>query len=122
MAKNEKVLVFGASTNPDRYAHKATKALLNAGHEPVLVGLRDGVVSGISIQKGQPDIEGVDTITMYVGPKHQPAQYDYLLSLNPKRIIFNPGTENEEFMKMAQTAGVEVVPACTLVMLSLDNF
>lgn len=122
MSKKEKVLIVGASTNPDRYSYKATHALLRAGHSPVLIGVKEGEVAGQKIQKGQPNFTGIDTITLYVGPKHQPALYDYLLGLQPKRIIFNPGTENQEFMELATQKGVEVVAGCTLVMLSLDNF
>lgn len=122
MKKQERVLVFGASQNPDRYAHKATIALKKRGHFPLPVGLRSGEIAGIEIQVGAPHIPSVDTVTMYVGPARQPESYDYLLSLKPKRIIFNPGTENVEFIELAQNHGIETIEACTLVMLSVGTF
>ena len=74
------------------------------------------------IQNGQPDIEGVDTITLYMNPQRQEPLYDYIIGLNPKRIIFNPGTENPVLMKMAKDAGIEPVVACTLVMLATGEY
>ena len=118
----KKTLVIGASPNPQRYAHKATIKLKAYGHEVIPLGIKDGVINGIKIIKGFPEIEHVDTITLYIGPKNQPPYYDYILGINPKRIIFNPGTENKELFEMAQTNGIEVVEGCTLVMLSFGEY
>lgn len=118
----KKTLVLGATTHPNRYAYLAAHRLLHHGHELVLVGIREGEVAGLPIQHGTPDIPDVDTITLYIGPQRQPAYYDYILSLQPKRIIFNPGTENPELMELAEKHGIEAVEACTLVMLALNVY
>ncbi|MCX6312646.1 MAG: CoA-binding protein [Bacteroidetes bacterium] len=117
-----KTLVLGASENPERYSNKAVRSLLNHGHEVVPVGLKEGNIEGVKILAGKPVVEHVNTITMYVGPKNQKDYYDYVLSLKPSRIIFNPGAENPELEVLAKAKGIEVVEACTLVMLSIGNF
>lgn len=117
-----KTVVIGATENTSRYSNMAVKSLLRHGKEVAAVGLKEGEIDGVKIHAGHPPIENVDTITMYVGPKNQPPLYDYILSLNPKRIIFNPGAENDELEKMAEEKGIEVVEACTLVMLSVGNY
>ncbi len=119
---NRKTVVIGASENPERYSNRAVKSLLRHEQEVVAVGLKEGEIDGVKILTGKPAIENVDTVTMYVGPAHQKDWYDYVLSLKPKRIIFNPGAENPEFEKLAEQNGIEVVEACTLVMLSIGNF
>lgn len=115
----KKTVVIGASTNPTRYAYLAANMLNDYSHEVVPVGIKKGEVAGRSIQdlREHPRVEGVDTVTLYLGPQNQPEWYDYILGLNPKRIIFNPGTENTEFEKMAEAKGIEPVHGCTLVML-----
>jgi predicted CoA-binding protein len=118
----KKTVVIGASENPERYAYKAVVSLSKHGQEVVAVGLKDGMISTIPITKEKKFVADVDTVTMYVGPKNQPAWYDYILSLKPKRIIFNPGAENDELAQMAAKNGIEVVEACTLVMLSIGNY
>ncbi|HLP94885.1 MAG TPA: CoA-binding protein [Saprospiraceae bacterium] len=118
----KKTLVLGATTNPERYAYLAVGRLLQHKHEVVPVGIRHGEVHGLDIQEGKPVVEDVDTVTLYVGPARQPEYYDYIFSLNPKRIIFNPGTENPELMQMARERGIEVVEGCTLVMLSIGAY
>ncbi|HET6992076.1 MAG TPA: CoA-binding protein [Bacteroidia bacterium] len=117
-----KTVVLGASENPERYANRAVRSLLHHDEDVVAVGLREGQIEGVKILTGKPAIENVDTVTMYVGPAHQKDWYEYVLSLKPKRIIFNPGAENPEFEKMAEENGIEVVEACTLVMLSIGNY
>jgi hypothetical protein len=119
---SRKTVVLGASENTSRYSNMAVRSLMRHGEEVVPVGLKEGDINGIKILKGNPPIENVDTVTMYVGPQHQPYWYDYIFSLNPKRIIFNPGAENDELEKMAKEKGIEVVEACTLVMLSIGNY
>lgn len=118
----KKTLVLGATTNPERYAYLAVGRLLQHKHEVVPVGIRQGEVHGLEILEGKPEVDGVDTVTLYVGPARQPEYYDYILSLHPKRIIFNPGTENPELMQMARERGIEVVEGCTLVMLSIGAY
>ncbi|MGJ3236723.1 CoA-binding protein [Marivirga sp.] len=116
---SKKTVIIGATTNPSRYAYFAADRLTNAGHEIVPVGIKKGEVFGEEILdiRESPKVKDVDTITLYLGARHQPEYYDYLLSLNPKRIIFNPGTENPELVKLANERGIETENACTLVML-----
>jgi len=119
---SKKTLVLGASLKPHRYSNMAMRRLQNYNHEVVPIGLRKGEVNGIEILKGKPEIEGIDTVTLYMNPKRQVEYYDYILGLNPKRIIFNPGTENMELIELAQAKGIETEIACTLVMLSVGNY
>jgi predicted CoA-binding protein len=119
---SKKTVVIGASENPERYSNRAVRKLKDYGHEVVAVGLRAGKIDGVNIHADKPAEDNVDTVTMYVGEKNQPALYDYILSLKPKRIIFNPGAENPELEKKAEEKGIEVVEACTLVMLSIGNY
>ena len=120
--ENKKTLVVGGSIKPERYSNKAIHKLSGYGHEVVSIGLREGEVNGISIQQGNPSFEDLHTITMYVGPQNQQEYYDYLLSLHPCRIIFNPGTENDEFEKLAINNGIETINHCTLIMLDQGLF
>ena len=117
-----KTLVLGATPNSSRYAYLAANKLVNAGHEIVNVGIKEGEVAGAKILGGTPDLTDIDTVTMYVGPRHQPAYVDWLLGLAPRRIVFNPGTENPEFMRLARERGIEVVFGCTLVMLASGQY
>lgn len=119
----KKTLILGASSNPERYAYKATVKLKKHGHEVIPVGLRAGKIDDVEILVNNPIEENVDTITLYVGPQNQPVYYDYILNqINPKRIIFNPGTENPTLEKLAQEKGIETEVACTLVWLSLGEY
>lgn len=120
----KKTVVVGASTNPARYAYMAANMLKEYGHEVLPVGIKKGEVAGENILqlKDSPSIQDVDTVSLYVGPQNQEAWYDFILGLNPKRIIFNPGTENSELEKKATEAGIEVVEGCTLVMLRSRQF
>ncbi len=122
MQQPKKTLVVGASENPQRYANKAIRKLLRYGHEVVPLAPRPGQVAGVPFVTGFPKVEDVHTITLYVGPGRQTAIYDYLLSLKPKRIIFNPGTENDIFMQKAQKQGIETIQDCTLIMLETGVF
>jgi predicted CoA-binding protein len=119
---SKKTLVLGASTNPDRYSYLAANKLLAHHHPVVLVGNKEGIVSGNKIQTGTPAEEGIHTVTLYLNPTNQKPYYDYILSLQPKRIIFNPDTENPELSALAVANGIQAVEACTLVMLSVGNF
>jgi len=118
-----KTLVLGASENPDRYSNLAIRRLKAKGHEVVAIGKKKGEVSGVPIETQQVNTEEVDTVTLYLNPAHQKPYYDYILSLKPRRIIFNPGAENEELEKLAAQKGVEdILEACTLVMLNTGQY
>lgn len=121
---SKKTVIIGASNNPSRYAFIAGNMLTDYGHEIVPVGIKQGEVAGKTIQdlRQFPEVKEVDTITLYLGPQNQPQWYDYILGLNPKRIIFNPGTENTELEKKAASKGVETVYGCTLVMLRSGTY
>lgn len=118
----KKTLILGASPNPSRYAFEAAYRLVQAGYEIIPVGIKKGAVAGHEIIQAPEIYPDVHTVTLYLGAVHQKEWYDYLLSLKPQRIIFNPGTENPELHKMAQAAGIQSVEACTLVMLSIGNY
>ena len=104
-----KVVVLGASPNPARYSYKAVRLLLRHGHEPIPIGIREGEIDGIKIIKGMPQVNDVHTVTLYLGPARQKQYYDYILSLKPQRVIFNPGTENPELEQMLTARGIETV-------------
>lgn len=118
----KKTLVLGASTKPERVSNQAIHRLVRGGYEVVAVGNREGEVAGIPIHKGATPFSEVDTITLYLNAQRQKEYYDYILSLKPKRIIFNPGTENPELSKLAREHGIATEVACTLVMLSLGDY
>jgi hypothetical protein len=122
MAGQKKTLVLGASENPSRYSYLAVRKLTAHGHPVVAVGRKKGAVAGIDISTEPVEEEGVDTITLYLNPTNQQPYYDYILGLKPRRIIFNPGTENDDLIEKAQTAGIEPVMGCTLVMLSTGQY
>jgi predicted CoA-binding protein len=117
-----RTLVIGASTNPEKYAYKAIQQLKKHGEEVLAIGIKAGEVEGVTIQTGMPELKNIDTVTLYIGPAHQPGYYNYILSLKPRRVIFNPGTENPEFEEMVRKEGIEAEVACTLVMLSIGNY
>ena len=120
--QEKKTLVIGATEKPGRYANLAAHSLLRHGHDIELLGLKSGEIDGHTIQTGQPALENVDTVTMYVGPRNQPGLYEYIKRLHPRRVIFNPGAENPEFQKQLQAEGIEPIEACTLVMLSIGTY
>ena len=119
---NKKTLVLGASTNPDRYSFLAVNKLLANHHSVLAVGNKAGNIQSVTIQKEMPTDTDIDTVTLYLNPNNQIPYYDDILAIKPKRIIFNPGTENEELAKLAQQKGIETIEACTLVMLSTSQF
>jgi predicted CoA-binding protein len=118
----KKTVVIGASPNPGRYAYLATMRLLHYGHEVWPLGIRKGQIGDLDIIQDRPMIPDVDTITLYLGEERQREWQDYILSLHPKRIIFNPGAENDELNALAQKQGIETVEGCTLVMLAVGNY
>ncbi len=122
MDNKKTTAVFGSSVKPSRFSYKAIHKLRENGHPVYALGLREGRVADVVIQKGMPELKDVHTVTMYLGPQNQTEYYEYIQSLKPKRVIFNPGTENAEFAKALKDNGVEVVEYCTLVMLDMDMF
>jgi predicted CoA-binding protein len=117
-----KTLVLGATPNPARYAYQAVRSLLRHGHEVVPVGRKQGQVEGLTILNTAPELDDIHTITLYLNPDNQKSYYDYILRIKPKRIIFNPGTENPELRNLAMEHGIATEEACTLVMLSIGNY
>jgi len=118
----KKTLVIGASLKPERYSNMAMQRLQQNGHPVEALGLSEGTVNGIPIKIGKPRVEQIDTVTLYINPKLQKNYYDYIIELKPKRIIFNPGTENPELEKMATQVGIDCQIACTLVLLSTNQY
>lgn len=118
-----KTLILGATTNESRYANIATKRLLRYGHEVVLLGNKKGEIEGHKILNEAEEVPGgIDTVTMYLGERNQTQYESFLLNLNPRRVIFNPGAENYDFAKRLRDQGVETINACTLVMLSTSQY
>ena len=117
-------MIIGATTNPARYAYLAAEMLQEYNQEFVPVGIKRGSVLGKEILdlRSQPDIENVDTVTLYINPQHQKEWYDYFFKLNPKRVIFNPGTENPELEKSLEEKNIQALEACTLVLLRSGQF
>lgn len=121
--KCETVLVLGASDKPDRYSYKAAISLQKNGHKPILIGNKQGKILDMPILTELPlPYPHIDTITLYLNPQRQKQYYNLIFALHPKRIIMNPGTENEELIALAQQKSILVQEACTLVMLSIGNF
>lgn len=120
---NKTTLILGATTNTERYAYLAAERLTNNNHEIIPIGIKSGEVFGKEIinSKEIPS-QKIDTITLYIGAKHQPEWFDYILKVNPKRIIFNPGTENLELETLANAKGIETMEGCTLVMLAANTY
>lgn len=120
--EHKKTLIIGASANPARYAFMAAERLLAHGHEIVLLGIKSGVVAGLPIETQRQEYVGIDTVTLYVGPRNQPDYYDYIVSLKPARVIFNPGTENPDLEQMLKKHGIDYEIACTLVLLETGQY
>lgn len=122
MKSSKHTLVLGASDNPTRYSYLAALRLTEHGHPVTLIGNRKGMLNGIPIQTDKKPLTGIHTVTLYLRPELQQPMYDYIFSLHPNRIIFNPGTENSELKQLAESKGIETTEACTLVMLSIGNY
>lgn len=114
--------MLGASSNPARYSYVALNRLRNAGHEVAAIGKKEATVADVHIHKEPLPLTGVDTVTLYLNPENQKQYYDYIVSLHPKRIIFNPGTENEELEKFAAQNNITAIEACTLVLLATGQY
>lgn len=122
MNEKKKTLVLGASENPSRYSFLVLNRLQSLKHPVVAIGKKKGVVGDVAIETEKKHWEGVDTVTLYLNPKHQEEYYNYIMELKPKRIIFNPGAENDELASMAAKKGIQPVEACTLVMLATNQY
>ncbi len=117
-----KTLVIGASPNPLRYSNKAIKRLIAYEKEVVAIGKRETTIEDVEVLTGNPPFTDIHTVTLYVGPANQEDYLDYIISLRPKRIIFNPGTYNRVLQEKATQAGIECIEDCTLVMLDMETF
>ena len=120
--EKKKTLILGASPNPQRYSYLALDRLRNAGHEVVAIGNTNAVVKDVPVDTVKKPHTGVHTVTLYLNPAHQEEYYDYILSLHPQRIIFNPGAENKTLQRIASENGIETMDACTLVLLSTGQY
>lgn len=120
--QQKKTLVLGASANPSRYSFLAVQKLTAKQYPVVALGLKKAMIGNTEIETEKKPLENIDTVTLYLNPLRQKDYYDYILSLNPKRIIFNPGTENEELYNLAQQKGIKTLEACTLVLLSTGQY
>ena len=120
--QGKKTLVLGASDNPARYSYIAINRLRQKGHPVVAIGRREGTVADVALIKDKIAVDDIDTVTLYLNHDHQQEYQDYILSLKPRRIIFNPGAENDELEKKAKQQGIETMEACTLVLLSTGQY
>jgi predicted CoA-binding protein len=118
----KKTLVIGASENPERYSNKAIRALLSHNQQVIALGLKKGTVEGVIFNTDRNQFEDIDTVTLYIGPQNQPEYYSYIIGLKPRRVIFNPGTENPEFISKLKVAGISSEIACTLVLLATGQY
>lgn len=115
-------LVLGASENPSRYSNLAINSLRRHQHPVVAIGKKTGRVADTTVETAPRKVDNIDTVTLYLNPANQKQYYDYILDLKPKRIIFNPGTENDELANLAMKNGIQPVEACTLVLLSTGQY
>lgn len=122
MKEIKNTLVLGASPNPARYSYLAIQQLRAHQHPVVAIGKRNGAIGNVYIEKEKKELDNIDTVTLYLNPFNQKEYYDYILSLKPRRIIFNPGTENDELAEKAAEQGIHTMEACTLVMLSTGQY
>lgn len=120
--EKKKTLILGASANPQRYSYLALSRLRNAGHEVVAIGRNNTMVEDVQIFTEKQACSDIHTVTLYLNPTHQEEYYSYILSLHPKRIIFNPGAENETLQKIAAENNIASMDACTLVLLSTGQY
>ncbi len=122
MSEKKKTLVLGASDNPARYSYLAIRRLRENGHPVKAIGRKKSIVEDVPIETMPTVSNNIDTVTLYLSPAHQEEYYEYILSLQPKRIIFNPGAENPELEKLANDKGIRTMDACTLVMLGTNQY
>lgn len=122
MMKNKKTLVLGASTKPDRYAYKAINALVQKGHTVLAIGQNTGEVAGVKIYTKAIPVKNIDTVTLYLNPSRQRDYYNYIIEAQPKRVVFNPGTENPELYQLLELNNIKAEVACTLVLLATNQY
>jgi len=120
--KSKKTLVIGASTNPDRYSYRAVNMLVGKGHSVLAIGQKAGEVAGVKIQTKAIPVKNIDTITLYLNPGRQRDYYNYIIEAKPKRVVFNPGTENPELYQLLELNDIQVEVACTLVLLATNQY
>ncbi len=118
----KRTIVLGASIHPERYSNRAVIQLQKHGHEVIAIGNREGEINGVKIHTDKPFLKSVDTISLYLNPVHQQEWYPYILSIHPRRIIFNPGAENDELSQMAAAHGIQTDESCTLVLLTTGQY
>ena len=120
--KNKKTVVLGATTKPEKYANIAINKLVEKGHSVLAIGQNTGEVAGVKIYTKQIPLANIDTVTLYLNPKRQVDYYNYIIETKPKRVIFNPGTENPQFYQLLQSNGIKVEVGCTLVLLATNQY
>lgn len=120
--KNKKTLVLGATTKPERYAFKAITMLVEKGHSVLAIGQNQGEVGGVKIRTKNIPLTNIDTVTLYLNPTRQRDYYNYIIETKPKRVLFNPGTENPEFYQLLKSNNIKVEVACTLVLLTTNQY
>ena len=119
---NKKTVVLGASSNPSRYSYLAINKLTAHGHDVIAIGKKTGKVNSVEILTDLPEADNIDTVTLYLNAANQKQYYDYIFSLHPRRIIFNPGAENNELKQLAVKNNITPMEACTLVLLSTNQY
>jgi uncharacterized protein len=122
MMKNKKTVVLGASSKPEKYAYKAIQMLVDKGHTVLAIGQNKGEVAGVKIQTKTIPLKNVDTVTLYLNPLRQRDYYNYIVEAKPKRVVFNPGTENPELYQLLELNGIKAEVACTLVLLATNQY
>lgn len=122
MMKNKKTLVLGATTKPDRYAFRAINMLVEKGHTVLAIGQNTGEVAGVKIHTKAIPVKNIDTVTLYLNPSRQRDYYNYIIEAQPKRVVFNPGTENPELYQLLELNNIKAEVACTLVLLATDQY
>ncbi|MEO6314488.1 MAG: CoA-binding protein [Chitinophagaceae bacterium] len=120
--QKNKTLVIGASGDPSRYSYLAINKLRNNGYPVLAIGKRNAMVGDVEVVTDKKETDGIDTVVLYLNADHQKEYYNYILSLKPKRIIFNPGAENAELYDLAQANNIKPMEACTLVLLSTGQY
>jgi predicted CoA-binding protein len=122
MIKNKKTLILGATSKPEKAAFKAIQMLVAKGHSVIALGQNVGEVAGIKINTKAIPLKNIDTISLYINPTRQKDYYNYIVEAKPKRVLFNPGTENPEFYQLLELNNIKFEAACTLVLLTLNKY
>lgn len=122
MIKNKKTVVLGATSKPEKYAYKAIQMLVEKGHSVLAIGQNTGEVAGVKIRTKMIPLKNIDTVTLYLNPARQRDYYNYIVEAQPKRVVFNPGTENPELYQLLELNGIKAEVACTLVLLATNQY